>query len=292
MQHALVRQSTTILDFYLDEVHALGAELSISTLLVRRQRRPCRRWPTRSPDHSPHRSDEPYRRALIGIYARLAATARELGATNILRKEVGHADAVRATPPNSRADLQVLADSLRANHGALLVKPRLAGLHARRRASSASTWPRSTCARARTCTSACWPNCSPAPASKPTTPRSTKTRKSSCCWPNWRSRACCIRPTPTTRDETAVGTGDPARGARDPPALRRARDPQLHHLAHRNRVRPAGSAAAAEGNRPAAHRATASCDVMVIPLFETIPDLQRAAGIMEEWMALPLVTRR
>ena len=30
-------------------------------------------------------------------------------------------------------------------------------------------------------------------------------------------------------------------------------------------------------------------DAMVIPLFETIPDLQRAAGIMNEWMALPLV---
>jgi phosphoenolpyruvate carboxylase len=32
-------------------------------------------------------------------------------------------------------------------------------------------------------------------------------------------------------------------------------------------------------------------DVMVIPLFETIPDLQRAAEIMEAWMALPPVTR-
>jgi phosphoenolpyruvate carboxylase len=30
-------------------------------------------------------------------------------------------------------------------------------------------------------------------------------------------------------------------------------------------------------------------DAMVIPLFETIPDLQRAAGIMQQWMALPLV---
>jgi phosphoenolpyruvate carboxylase len=32
-----------------------------------------------------------------------------------------------------------------------------------------------------------------------------------------------------------------------------------------------------------------ACDVMVIPLFETIPDLQRAAEIMGEWMALPVV---
>jgi phosphoenolpyruvate carboxylase len=28
-------------------------------------------------------------------------------------------------------------------------------------------------------------------------------------------------------------------------------------------------------------RGSRSCDLMVIPLFETIPDLQRAAGIME-----------
>ena len=45
---------------------------------------------------------------------------------------------------------------------------------------------------------------------------------------------------------------------RDPQPLRRARDPQLHHLAHRDRVRPAGSAAAAKGNRPAAPRRAAS----------------------------------
>jgi phosphoenolpyruvate carboxylase len=39
--------------------------------------------------------------------------------------------------------------------------------------------------------------------------------------------------------------------------------------------------------RPAA----GELDVMVIPLFETIPDLQRAAQIMDQWMALPLVKR-
>ena len=32
-----------------------------------------------------------------------------------------------------------------------------------------------------------------------------------------------------------------------------------------------------------------TCELMVIPLFETIPDLQRAAGIMSRTMALPLV---
>ena len=41
--------------------------------------------------------------------------------------------------------------------------------------------------------------------------------------------------------------------------------------------------------RIAAGDAEAELDLMVIPLFETIPDLQRAAGIMEAVMSLPLV---
>jgi phosphoenolpyruvate carboxylase len=126
MQHALGRQATTILDFYLDEVHQLGAELSISTLMVA-----CspalQALADTSPDTSAHRSDEPYRRALIGIYARLASTARALGATNILRKEVGHAEPYPDAAAFA-ADLQVIVDSLEANHSATLVKPRLSTL--------------------------------------------------------------------------------------------------------------------------------------------------------------------
>ncbi|CDG82065.1 phosphoenolpyruvate carboxylase [Janthinobacterium agaricidamnosum] len=126
MQHALARHATTILDFYLEEVHALGAELSISTLMIGVDPA-LQALADQSPDASPHRSDEPYRRALIGIYARLAATARFLGATNILRKEVGAAAPYQAAGEFS-ADLQVLVTSLQDNHGAALVKPRLATL--------------------------------------------------------------------------------------------------------------------------------------------------------------------
>jgi len=126
MQRALQRQSTTIFDFYLDEVHALGAELSISTLMVDASAELLALADT-SPDTSNHRADEPYRRALIGVYARLAATARSLGVVNILRQEVGAA-AHYAGPEECIAELQVLVDSLNANHGAALVKPRLAVL--------------------------------------------------------------------------------------------------------------------------------------------------------------------
>src|SRR5450830_1411440 len=126
MQRALQRQSTTIFDFYLDEVHALGAELSISTLMVDASAELLALADT-SPDTSNHRADEPYRRALIGVYARLAATARNLGVVNILRQEVGAA-AHYDTPQECIRELQVLIDSLNANHGAALVKPRLAVL--------------------------------------------------------------------------------------------------------------------------------------------------------------------
>ena len=126
MKHALQRQSTTILDFYLEEVHLLGAELSVSTLMVGVNPE-LEALAQCSPDMSDHRSDEPYRRALIGIYARLAATARDLGATNILRNEVGAA-AHYGTVSEFTQELQIIEDSLVANHGGALVKPRLSTL--------------------------------------------------------------------------------------------------------------------------------------------------------------------
>lgn len=126
MRHALARQSTTIFDFYLDEVHALGAELSISTLLVQVSGS-LQALADASPDQSSHRADEPYRRALIGIYARLAASARELGTAHVLRQEVGHSTAY----PDAAAftnDLDVVIDSLESHHGAILAQPRLGRL--------------------------------------------------------------------------------------------------------------------------------------------------------------------
>ena len=123
MQRAMLRQSTTIFDFYLDEVHALGAELSISTLLVSVSPE-LQAMADASPDQSLHRTDEPYRRALILVYSRLAATARKLGVANILRHEVGTADAY-ASAQDFIADLDVIGDSLRSHHGLALTRPRL-----------------------------------------------------------------------------------------------------------------------------------------------------------------------
>jgi phosphoenolpyruvate carboxylase len=76
---ALARQSETVLRFYLTEVHALGAELSISATLAPVTAEMLALADS-SPDQSKQREDEPYRRALVGMYARLAKTLEEFTA--------------------------------------------------------------------------------------------------------------------------------------------------------------------------------------------------------------------
>jgi phosphoenolpyruvate carboxylase len=70
---ALGRSSEAALLHYLDDVHGLGAELSISSELADATPE-LRRLADRSGDVAPARADEPYRRAISGIYARLAMT--------------------------------------------------------------------------------------------------------------------------------------------------------------------------------------------------------------------------
>lgn len=77
LRFALCRASETVLQFYLDQVHALGAELSISSDLADATPELVA-LADRSGDDAPARADEPYRRALSGVYARLAATLRSV----------------------------------------------------------------------------------------------------------------------------------------------------------------------------------------------------------------------
>ncbi len=118
LRTALRLQSTAALDFYLDEIHALGAELPLSQRLVEVSPE-LEALAGRSPDTSPHRADEPYRRALTGLYARLATTARTLDQHEALRHAVGEAQAY-SRPDEFANDLGVLAGSL-AGHGAALL---------------------------------------------------------------------------------------------------------------------------------------------------------------------------
>ncbi len=126
MRHALSRQSEVALRFYLTEVHELGAELSMSGTLAPVPPEMLA-LAASSPDHSPHRQDEPYRRALIGMYSRLAATLHELTGTEALRHAVAPQNPYR-TPEEFIADLRVIERSLTSHHAQALIAPRLAPL--------------------------------------------------------------------------------------------------------------------------------------------------------------------
>src|SRR3984885_1942425 len=72
MRGTLRLQSSRVMNFYLEELHVLGSELSLAAHLADVSEE-LRELAKRSPDPSPHRSGEPYRLAVSGIYARLTA---------------------------------------------------------------------------------------------------------------------------------------------------------------------------------------------------------------------------
>jgi phosphoenolpyruvate carboxylase len=123
---ATSRQAETALRHHLAELVRLADELSMSDRLI---------TPTdelyaladASGDDSPFRGDEPYRRALRGMYRRLAATAqRALGSVPGPQPD---ADLPPYDDPDElRADLDVVAASLRSHGAGPLAEDRLARL--------------------------------------------------------------------------------------------------------------------------------------------------------------------
>jgi phosphoenolpyruvate carboxylase len=126
LAYALRRQCEVALRHYLTEIHWLGSELSQSALLV--QTSPAMRaLAERSPDTNEHRQDEPYRRALAGMYARLAATLQAYTGGEAARHALAPQNPYLRAEELS-ADLRTIRDSLLAAHGQALVAPRLAPL--------------------------------------------------------------------------------------------------------------------------------------------------------------------
>ena len=121
--HALRRQADVALRHYLTEVHYLGSELSVSAMLV--QCDPAMQaLAERSPDTNAHRQDEPYRRALTGMYARLAATLKALTGGDAARHAVAP-QSPYLSAAEFLADLRVIEQSLCSHHGAALAVQRL-----------------------------------------------------------------------------------------------------------------------------------------------------------------------
>lgn len=123
LAETLRRQSKLVLDHYLAEIHKLGDELPLSSLIVEGSDS-LHELAARSPDTSPRRQAEPYRRAISGIYARLAATQSHLNNSAASLEPVGKAE------PYSNAgefahDLWIIHDSLEQNGSSTLTKGRL-----------------------------------------------------------------------------------------------------------------------------------------------------------------------
>jgi phosphoenolpyruvate carboxylase len=123
LRTALRAQSSRALRYYLDELHLLGGELSLDSRLIG-VTDALEQLATRSPDRSANRQDEPYRRAITGIYARLAATARVLDHLDAPQHAVGDAPPY-ADSSELLADLAILDGSLLANGSGALAKGRL-----------------------------------------------------------------------------------------------------------------------------------------------------------------------
>ena len=118
LELALSRASEAVLSDYLQTVHALGAELSVSSDFAAASTQ-VHALAAGSGDLSAARRDEPYRRALSGVYARLAATYEALTGRPPQRRPVAPAHPY-AHPRELRADLTALSDSLAAGGGGLL----------------------------------------------------------------------------------------------------------------------------------------------------------------------------
>ena len=123
LQHALKRQADVALRYYLTEVHFLGSELSLSAMLV--EFPPAMKaLAEKSPDTNAHRIDEPYRRALTGMYARLAATLKSLTGGDAARHAVEPQNPY-ADSDSFLADLKVIQSSLNSHHAKALAAQRL-----------------------------------------------------------------------------------------------------------------------------------------------------------------------
>ncbi len=120
MQHAAERQSALALDFYMGEVHLIGRRLSLTDRLVEVSDE-LTQLAEASPDRAESRADEPYRRALIGVYARLAATGQRLGHTITQRRPVEPVEPY-ADSTEFVHDLDIVIRSLKQNKSELLAR--------------------------------------------------------------------------------------------------------------------------------------------------------------------------
>jgi len=120
-------QCAQAVKFYLDELHALGAELSISTIRVDVSDE-LLALVDASPDGSPHRRNEPYRLATGAIMARMRATAFRLEVADLVGITVKPEARAYGSAAEFVADLDVIDRSLKQHKSGPIARGKLRAL--------------------------------------------------------------------------------------------------------------------------------------------------------------------
>ena len=126
LNEAMRLQSARAIGYYLDELHELGAELSLASNLASMSPELAALADT-SDDSAAARRKEPYRRAITGMYSRLAKTARDLDHVIALRQPIVDR-APYASAAEFSADLAVIALSLVQTNAGIVARGRLRSL--------------------------------------------------------------------------------------------------------------------------------------------------------------------
>lgn len=124
LREAFHLQSRKALSHHIAAVEALSAELPLDERLVGVSDE-VRALAEASPERSAFRQHEPYRRALAHIHARLCATARELRHPDLCRTPEAEAAAPYSSVDAFAADLDAIKRSLEANGSGALARGRL-----------------------------------------------------------------------------------------------------------------------------------------------------------------------
>ncbi|MGQ0544440.1 MAG: phosphoenolpyruvate carboxylase, partial [Betaproteobacteria bacterium] len=125
LRSAFSQQARLALSHYLEEANLLGKELGISER-IRPAPAPIAPLAARG-DRSPYRAHEPYRRAMTGIYARLAATAESLAEHRASPPPIAQGQPYAAADEFG-AELKVVADALFSQGAGKLAGGRLKAL--------------------------------------------------------------------------------------------------------------------------------------------------------------------
>jgi phosphoenolpyruvate carboxylase len=126
LDYALGEQARRAFALYLGAVDALGKALSVSTR-IKAAPSEIEALAAASGDDSPYRSDEPYRRAFSAIYARLAASAQALAGMEARPAPIV-AQPAYAGPEAFAADLDAVARGLQAQGAGVLAQGALRDL--------------------------------------------------------------------------------------------------------------------------------------------------------------------